>query len=321
MKDKYGRNIDYIRISVTDRCNLRCRYCIPDEQAPLLPKEQLLSFDEIVRFCRVLPELGIHRVKLTGGEPFAREDTPRLAAAIKKIDGIFQVTLTTNGTLLAEKIPALEAADVDGVNVSLDTLDEERFRALTRRPYLGQVKAGLEALNASSIPKIKLNCVPLEEINGDELEDIALLAKDGRMPVRFIEMMPVGSGREWTMIPEAAVKERLVAAFGPMTPVEGRLGNGPAAYYRFPAFSNPVGFISAMSHAFCEDCNRIRLTPDGFLRSCLFYGNGVDLKTILREENDDRQLARAVRQAIWEKPKRHPRGPAGEDRKMYQIGG
>ena len=321
MKDKYERNIDYIRISVTDRCNLRCRYCMPDEQVPVLPDGELLSFEEIERVCRILPKVGIRRIKLTGGEPLVRKGIAELITRLKKVEGIEQVTLTTNGTLLADRIKELEAAGIDGINVSLDTLDPERFGHLTQRRRLEDVLRGIEALQTSDIPRIKLNCVPMEEINGDELARLAALAKDSRLAVRFIEMMPVGNGQQWTMIPEQTVKDRLTAAFGPMTPAKGSFGSGPAAYYMLPGFRSPVGFISAMSHMFCSSCNRIRLTPDGFLKSCLFFGGGTDLKHLLRSGADEELLDAAVRETIWKKPRQHPDGQAEENRKMYQIGG
>ncbi len=325
MLDQFERNIDYLRISITDRCNLRCVYCMPEEGVEWMPHEEILSYEEILRLCRVFAALGIRKIKLTGGEPLCRKGVADLVREIKGVEGIDCVTLTTNGMTLAKQLPALVEAGLDGVNISLDTLDRKGFEALTRRDGLPQVLEGLHAALAVPGLSVKLNCVPTAR-NQDQLVPLARLARDHAVAVRFIELMPIGLGAGLDFQSEEQVRALLEGEFGPMTPCEERLGNGPCHYVNLSGFTGRIGFISAMSHNFCAQCNRVRLTAQGFLKTCLQYERGADLRAILRGGGSDEKLMQAVSQAIGEKPSRHHFEQAADQQAlerhgMSQIGG
>ena len=325
MRDGLGREIDYMRISVTDRCNLRCIYCMPEEGVPSLRHDQILRFSEIVRICRAAAELGIRRLKITGGEPLVRKGIPSLIRELKALPGIEQVTLTTNGLLLEEQLEDLIGAGLDAVTVSLDTLEEGRFREITRRDGLDAVLGGLRSvLTGGKIP-VKVNCVPLRGTAPEDFRRLAALARENPLHVRFIEMMPIGLGAGFPCITEAEMREILREETGELHPYGGSLGNGPARYYTAEGFRGKIGFISAVSHAFCEGCNRIRLTSDGYVKSCLQYDTGEDLRAVLNDP-DDGPLREALERAILRKPAHHgfgrERKPDGAERKgMSQIGG
>lgn len=322
MLDGERRGIDYLRISVTDRCNLRCVYCMPEEGVEWIAHEDILRYEEILRLCRIFAQLGVTKFKLTGGEPLVRRGLEQLVSGLKAIPGTRSVTLTTNGVLLKEQLPALLDAGLDGVNVSLDTLDRARYAALTRRDALDRVLDGLNA--ALSVPglNVKLNCVPAGDGGADWVE-LAGLAKNRPLAVRFIELMPIGLGRGLLPCSEAQVRRALEGAFGPMTPYDGTLGNGPCSYFTLPDFTGKIGFISAVSHKFCNRCNRVRLTAAGFLKTCLQYEAGSDLRPLLAR--DDGAIRAAIETAVWNKPAAHQfekRTVAhGEERIMSQIGG
>ena len=325
MIDRCQRDIDYIRISVTDRCNLRCVYCMPEEGVQWVPHNAVLSYEEILRLCRVFAGLGLSKIKLTGGEPLVRRGMDRLIADIKAIPGIRCVTLTTNGVLLAQQLPGLVSAGLDGVNISLDTLNREQFRAITRRDELDRVLAGLNAALDRPGLNVKINCLPMGR-NDDQLVPLVELARERPLSVRFIEVMPIGLGKDLTYRSEDEVRAMLEARFGPMEPFHGRLGNGPCHYCSLPGFAGKVGFISALSHQFCSECNRVRLTSEGFLKTCLQYELGVDLKALMQDGRDDAFLAEAVRQAIYNKPLQHHFADTSgqealEHHGMSQIGG
>ena len=325
MIDRCQRDIDYIRISVTDRCNLRCVYCMPEEGVQWVPHNAVLSYEEILRLCRVFAGLGLSKIKLTGGEPLVRRGMDRLIADIKAIPGIRCVTLTTNGVLLAQQLPGLVSAGLDGVNISLDTLNREQFRAITRRDELDRVLAGLNAALDCPGLNVKINCLPMGR-NDDQLVPLVELARERPLSVRFIEVMPIGLGKDLTYRSEDEVRAMLEARFGPMEPFHGRLGNGPCHYCSLPGFAGKVGFISALSHQFCSECNRVRLTSEGFLKTCLQYELGVDLKALMQDGRDDAFLAEAVRQAIYNKPLQHHFADTSgqealEHHGMSQIGG
>ena len=325
MIDRCQRDIDYIRISVTDRCNLRCVYCMPEEGVQWVPHNAVLSYEEILRLCRVFAGLGLSKIKLTGGEPLVRRGLDRFIADAKAIPGIQCVTLTTNGVLLAEQLPGLVSAGLDGVNISLDTLNREQFRAITRRDELDRVLAGLNAALECPGLNVKINCLPMGR-NDDQLVPLVELARERPLSVRFIEVMPIGLGKELTYRSEDEVRAMLEARFGPMEPFHGRLGNGPCHYFSLPGFAGKVGFISALSHQFCSECNRVRLTSEGFLKTCLQYELGVDLKALMQDGRDDAFLAEAVRQAIYNKPLQHHFADTSgqqalEHHGMSQIGG
>lgn len=325
MTDGTGRIIDYLRVSVTDRCNLRCVYCMPPQGVEPVPHREMLTLEEIGTICGAAARLGVTRVKLTGGEPLVRKGCPRLVEMLKSIPGIREVTMTTNGILLPRMLGELMAAGLDGVNISLDTLDPERYKALTRYPLEGDAQEAIQAALGAGL-RVKVNCVPIREHNDRDLEELAALARDRQLDVRFIELMPVGMGAALTPIPGEEVRQRLEAAFGPMEPYQGvPRGNGPAVYYSLPGFTGKIGFISAVSHRFCGDCNRVRLTSTGFLKLCLHYSDGVPLRELARSGAGEEELARVMAKAIHDKPLHHDFGgkeSAGWDRRtMSQIGG
>lgn len=325
MIDREGRWIDYLRISITDRCNLRCQYCMPECGVENMPHDQILQYDEILRIAGVMArELGLAKIKVTGGEPLVRRDCPELIRQLKALPGIQNVTLTTNGVELARQMPQLAQAGVDAINISLDTLDAEEFAHITRRDMLPQVLEGIRAAQAFPQVLLKLNVVPIAE-QDETLLELAALAREYPIHVRFIEMMPIGFGRKYRSRSEAELVELLGQRFGPLTPVEGNYGNGPGHYYAVPGFQGRVGFISAISHKFCDSCNRVRLTADGYLKTCLQYESGRDLREMLRTGCTDAQLCAAIREAILAKPACHHftevNCPDAEHRAMSQIGG
>lgn len=326
MKDRFGRIIEYMRVSVTDRCNLRCIYCMPEDGVDCVMHDDILTFDEIVRVCRIGTELGISRVKLTGGEPLVRRGLSDLLSMIKEIPGIEQVTLTTNGTLLRDKIDELVSHGLDGVNVSLDTLDPGRYEKLTRGGNLNDVLAGLEAALGFPGLRVRINCVPMTDTLPTELTDLAALARKYKTDVRFIELMPIGLGKKFHPVNGTDVYHVLEERFGQGDRCYGKFGNGPAVYVRFPGFRGKIGFIDAVSHKFCDTCNRVRLTSEGYLKSCLQYETGVDLRNLLRGGVSDAEIANAMRSAVYNKPSGHrfseePEDSTMEKKDMSQIGG
>lgn len=324
MIDGIGRNIDYLRISIIDRCNLRCVYCMPEEGVDAVSHEEILSYEEILRLVRAFAKLGIHKIKLTGGEPLVRKNVAYLVNELKKIEGITQVTLTTNGILLAETIDSLAEAGLDGINLSLDTLNPEVFQKITRRNSFDRVMEGLRA--AFKYPQIplKVNCVPMG-IEGQDVLEMAELARKYPVHVRFIEMMPIGLGKQFEFCSEEYILQGLKERYGDYVPYEKCLGNGPGHYYTFEGFQGKIGFVSAISHKFCESCNRVRLTSQGYLKTCLQYDVGVDLKQLLREGAAEEELCCAIEAAILRKPLGHQFGSQveshGEEHMMAQIGG
>ena len=325
MKDQYQRNIDYMRVSVTDRCNLRCRYCMPKD-IELLPMEEILSFEEILEIVRQAASLGIRKIKITGGEPLVRKNCTGLIAKIRETEGIEKVTLTTNGILLPEYIEDLKAAGIDGINISLDTLRKDRFQEITGFDALDQVLAGIDAsLNAGI--RTKINTVLQKGVNDGEWQDLMLLAKDRPLDVRFIEMMPIGYGAVSTGVSDIELRSKIRELY-PGTEEDHTVhGNGPAVYVRIPGFCGGVGFIAAINEKFCKDCNRIRLTSAGRIKPCLCYGDSFDLREILRTKEGperDALLKETLQKAITYKPKEHcfeAKSSVTEKKKMSQIGG
>ena len=325
MKDQYQRNIDYMRVSVTDRCNLRCRYCMPKD-IELLPMEEILSFEEILEIIHQAASLGIRKIKITGGEPLVRKNCTGLIAKIRETEGIEKVTLTTNGILLPEYIEDLKAAGIDGINISLDTLRKDRFQEITGFDALDQVLAGIDAsLNAGI--RTKINTVLQKGVNDGEWQDLMLLAKDRPLDVRFIEMMPIGYGAVSTGVSDIELRSKIRELY-PGTEEDHTVhGNGPAVYVRIPGFCGGVGFIAAINEKFCKDCNRIRLTSAGRIKPCLCYGDSFDLREILRTKEGperDALLKETLQKAITYKPKEHcfeAKSSVTEKKKMSQIGG
>lgn len=326
MIDRCGRNIDYLRISVTDRCNLRCIYCMPEEGIRLTDREKILQEPEILRICQVMAELGITKIKITGGEPLVRSRIPELIRQIREIPGIEKVTLTTNGILLKDQMKALAEAGLDSLNISLDTLDRECFRKVTRRDLLDGTLAGIKEAMKYPEVQLKINCVPLG-FKEQDLCAVAELAHEKPVHVRFIEMMPIGYGSSFAGMPQAKIVALLEKKYGKLSPYEGKpLGNGPCTYYTVGGFQGKIGFISAISHKFCSQCNRIRLTSQGYLKTCLQYTAGRDLRAVLRSGGTDEELKDMIRAALAEKPDGHHfREKAKEDDTeslcMSQIGG
>ena len=326
MFDAKGRNIHYLRLSVTDLCNLRCRYCMPDG-VEKLEREDILTYEEFLRLAALFAKCGVDTVRVTGGEPLVRKGVDYLVAQLKGIPGIRRVTMTTNGVLLAKQLPALLSAGLDSVNISLDTLRPEVFQRITARDGFSHVMEGLRAALDSGIP-VKLNCVPQVGVNEGELEALAALAKDKPLQVRFIEMMPIGYGAAMPCISGPELLARLQKRWPGLAPLPAQesaaLGDGPAVYYTAPGWQGSVGFIAAVHGKFCASCNRVRLTSQGFLRPCLASEAGCDLKTLLRSGATDEKLLKAIQTTIWEKPLEHHfecKQNIPATRGMYRIGG
>ena len=322
MFDSTRREIHYLRLSVTDLCNLRCRYCMPDG-VEKLEREAVLTYEEFLRLAALFAQCGIDTVRVTGGEPLVRKNVAQLVAGLKDIPGIRKVTMTTNGILLAQQLPALLAAGLDSVNISLDTLRPEVFRQITARDDFAAVQAGLQAALESGIP-VKLNCVPQAGVNEGELEDLAALAENRPLQVRFIEMMPIGYGAAMPCISGPEMRQRFARRWPELQPLtEAAFGDGPAVYYTVPGWQGSIGFIAAVHGKFCASCNRVRLTSQGFLRPCLASEAGCDLRALLRSGADDTQLLAAIRETIWAKPREHHFEDSSmpATRGMYRIGG
>ena len=325
MLDKLNRKIDYLRISVIDRCNLRCVYCMPEEGIESIPHDEILTYDEILRICEIVSELGIRKIKITGGEPLVRKDIVNLIRDIKNIDKIEQVTLTTNGILLHEMLDDLYDAGIDAINISLDTLNKDNFKKITRRDGLEKVLMSIDKAYDLGI-RVKINCLAIRDFNLRELVEIASFAKDREIDVRFIELMPIGFGKKYNQIDNDEILSILESRFGTFEIVTEKRGNGPAKYYRNQNMKGCIGFISAISHEFCESCNRIRLTSSGFLKLCLHYNKGIDLKAPIRSGISDEDLKVLIHDTIWNKPLSHKFGHTNgekdiEVKNMVQIGG
>ncbi len=382
MRDGLGREIDYLRISVTDKCNLRCKYCMPPEGVKSVPHEEVLTLEEILRLVGIMEQLGIRKVRLTGGEPMVRKNLLWLVEQIHRLPGIEEIAMTTNGTMFAEQAEDYRKAGLTAVNISLDTLNPERFRKITGGHIAGKCVVGEDMQRNSAVEEImrkgvklrdgqgvdsvlcsvdealqqnlrvKINCVPCLEMNGEDIESMAGLARDQNIDVRFIELMPIGCGREYTGLSSEEILARLERVYGAACKVErksgpaadtgeecsggipgavGRNTDGPAEYYHFPGFIGRIGFISPISHKFCKECNRIRLTCEGRLKLCLHYDRGLELKPLLRGGASDEEIKERILAALQEKPAEHhfraqaaDKAEANEDeeqRKMVQIGG
>lgn len=305
MVDQFGRRIEYLRISVTDKCNLRCLYCMPEEGLPWLRRDEILDYEEIADVVRVMAGLGLKRLRITGGEPLVRKDLPVLVEMLDGIEGIGNIALSTNAVLLKDQADALRTAGIDRINVSLDSLDGERLDEIVRRPgSFEKIMAGLDAAERVGFAPIKINVVLMRGRNDDEIADFAALTRERPWHVRFIELMPTGSNLDLSVEGFVSCQEALrrVRALGELEPVEGPVGNGPATYYRFPGAPGTVGVITPMSHNFCDRCNRMRLTADGHLRPCLFGDIQTNLRDPLRRGED---LIPLIRHTLEIKPEKH----------------
>ncbi len=325
MKDHFNRTIDYMRISITDRCNLRCKYCMPRD-IELTSMDNLLTYEEILRVAAAAGGLGIKKLKVTGGEPLVRKGCVRLVRELKQLPGIEQVTLTTNGVLLGESLAELAAAGLDGVNISLDTLRRERFTEITGRDNLQAVLDNIEKAIASGIP-VKLNVVLQKGLNEDEWAQLAGLARDHRLDVRFIELMPIGFGKSAKGVSGDELLGNMKERWPDIARDPEIHGNGPAVYYHVPGWQGSIGLISAIHGKFCDSCNRIRLTSMGKLKPCLCYGDTVDLVPLLRSGADsdiDQRLKEAIATAVAGKPAEHcfeQVSGVTETSQMVSIGG
>ena len=322
--DQFGRTIEYLRISVTDRCNFRCRYCMPVEGLPWLPKADILSYEEIREVVSQLAPMGLRRIRITGGEPTIRPQLSTLVRFIREVSAVEDIALSTNGVKLRELAPQLAAAGLDRVNISADSLQADRIVAIARRDLGFDPIAAATAAERAGLLPIKLNVVVMRGVNDDEIVDFARLTLEHPWHVRFIELMPVGALEPLTdehVVPSDEVLSRIQHALGALTSAAGpSRGNGPAAYYQLDGAAGSIGVITPMTHTYCGSCNRVRLTADGRLRTCLFGDHEVDLREPLRA---GLALAPFVRQALADKPREHAllSHRVGGLRALSQVGG
>ncbi|MBN2059844.1 MAG: GTP 3',8-cyclase MoaA [Deltaproteobacteria bacterium] len=324
--DNNHRKINYLRLSMTDRCNLRCIYCMPEEGVNFLPHNEILTYEEMLRLVNLCVLNGIRKVRLTGGEPLVRKGIIPFIERLCQIEGLEDITLTTNGVLLKKFARPLRECGICRVNVSMDTLRPERFLKIARKDYFERVWEGIEEAESAGFNPIKINVVAMRGTNDDEILDFARLTFRKPYHVRFIEMMPVGEKNGWSFNKFLSIGEILnsIKALGPVIPVESAPLDGPAQRYKLEGSKGEIGFIGALSNHFCEKCNRLRLTADGHLRGCLFSEDETDIKTPLREGKDDSHLLEIIRNAILNKPRDHGLdiyGPRKCVRSMNSIGG
>jgi GTP 3',8-cyclase len=324
--DSFGRVHNNLRISVTDRCNIRCVYCMP-EAVTFLPRASLLSFEEIERFVRVAATLGIDKIRLTGGEPLVRRDLPELVARIVAIPGIQDVGLTTNGILLGPMAQALRDAGLRRINVSLDTMDPRKFQELTRRTGFEQVIEGIHAARAAGFDPVKINAIALKGVTEEDVVPLARFARSHGLELRFIEYMPLDAGDRWErgkVLYAAEILDLLTTGIGPLAPAPDQDPRAPAVDYDFLDGQGRVGLIASVSRPFCMSCNRIRLTAEGKLRNCLFSLEETDIRALLRGDAADAEIARALRESVagkWEGHEINTSRFIKPERLMHAIGG
>ena len=304
MKDKLGRDIDYLRLSITDRCNLRCQYCMGDKDIVFLPKEELLTVEEITKVVEVFSELGIKKIRITGGEPLVRKNFREIIERINNLDVIEEINITTNGIRLEEELEFLSTKKIHSLNISLDTLKEELYREITGGGDLNKVLSALHKALQLKFKRIKLNVVLVRGKNDSEIMDFVKLTELYPVDVRFIELMPIGMGKEYVPISNDEVKE-LISLERKLIPFDEKIGSGPAKYYKTENGKGCVGFITPISHNFCEKCNRVRITPEGFLKLCLHWNKGINLKEVIRSGADKEVLKSYIESAIYNKPDKH----------------
>lgn len=325
--DSFGRVHSDLRISVTDRCNIRCFYCMPEENIRFKPRGELLSFEEIERFVRVAAQLGIDKLRITGGEPLVRRNLDRLIGRLAQVQGIADIALTTNGLLLAEQAEALRAAGLRRLNISLDAMDSETFRQISRRDGFERIFQGIDAAQRLRFEKIKLNAIAIRGITERQIVPLAAFAREQRLELRFIEFMPLDAQGSWQaeqVLSGAEIRATLEAKFGPLLPIAGGNPHQPAVDYHFADGGGTIGFINPVSQPFCSDCNRLRLTAEGQVRNCLFSIEEWDARALLRGGASDEQLADLLRDCVRHKKAGH--GINSDEfvrpsRAMFQIGG
>ncbi len=326
LTDSFGRVHSDLRISVTDHCNIRCFYCMPEKGAKFAPVHSLLNFEQIARFASTAVRLGIRKIRLTGGEPLLRPKLPDLIAALGEIGGIRDLALTTNAVLLAEAAPSLYAAGLRRLNIHLDTLDRERFRAITRRDDFNRVLNGIDAAQAAGFTAIKLNAVAIKGLTEPDVISLVRFGRERNIEVRFIEFMPLDGQQIWSLdrvLTADQMIAMLASEFGPLTPVPDADPRAPATEYQFED-GHRVGFIASVSRPFCLNCNRLRLTADGKLRYCLFAREETGIKQLLEREDSEAELEAAIRSTVWKKWAGHDINRASfiaPQRPMYSIGG
>ena len=305
--DPYRRKINYLRISVTDRCNLRCRYCMPEEGISLTPHGEILTYEEILRIVRVFGCEGISKIRLTGGEPLIRKGIVDFISRLSQVETVKDLSLTTNGILLKDLARDLKDAGLKRINISLDSLRRERFHQITRRDDFERVWGGIEEAISLELFPIKINMVAIKGVNDDEIESFARLTLHLPLTVRYIEYMPSGNGDSWKETDLLTIPQiqHLLENLGPLIPLSPDRWDGPARRFRIDGSIGEIGFIGAISSHFCSDCNRLRLTPDGKIRTCLFSDQEIDLKEIMRKGGSDDDLKERLLTALEAKPERH----------------
>jgi cyclic pyranopterin phosphate synthase len=324
--DSFGRVHDNLRLSVTDRCNIRCFYCMPEEGIQFQPRQEILSFEEITRFARVAAGLGITKLRITGGEPLVRKDLPDLIAMLAAIPGIRDIALTTNAVLLADLATPLRVAGLSRLNIHLDTLDRDRFRQITRRDDLARVLAGIDAAQRAGFP-VKLNAVAVKGLIEDDILPLARFGRERGIEVRYIEFMPLDAQGIWDrsgVLTAAEILQILADGIGPLDEVPDRDPRAPATEYAFSDGVGRIGFIASISKPFCGNCNRIRLTADGHIRYCLFAVDETEVKTLLRSQASGAEIAAAIRSTVSQKWAGHEINSSkfvAPPRPMYAIGG
>ncbi|HEX4414215.1 MAG TPA: GTP 3',8-cyclase MoaA [Lacipirellulaceae bacterium] len=325
--DTHGRVHTSLRISVTDRCNIRCFYCMPDENIRFRPWDEILTFEEITRFASVVSQMGVRRLRLTGGEPLVRSDLPRLVKMLAELPLIEDLALTTNGILLADFAAELRSAGLMRLNISLDTLDEATFQRISRREGLHRVLAGIEAAQRAGFEKIRLNAIAIQGLTEDEVIPLARFARERGLELRFIEYMPLDADQHWQsrdVLNGAAIRRILEDEFGPLLPVEPPHASQPASDFVYADGAGNIGLIQPVSQPFCEACDRLRLTAEGQIRNCLFSTAEWDARNILRHGGTDDELADLVRDCVREKAAAHGINTiefVRPERAMFQIGG
>jgi GTP 3',8-cyclase len=327
LTDTLGRVHTSLRISVTDRCNIRCFYCMPNENVRFRPRDEILTFEEIARFVRVVAQMGVHRLRLTGGEPLVRAELPRLVRMLAGIPGIDDLALTTNGILLDEQAAELRAAGLQRLNISLDTLSEETFQKISRREGLDRVLAGIAAAQHAGFTNIRINAIAIQGLTETEIIPLARFTRDRGLELRFIEYMPLDAEQHWQstdVLDGETIRRILESEFGPLVPVRRPHASQPAADFEYSDGRGRVGLIQPVTQSFCGDCDRLRLTAEGRVRNCLFSTAEWDARALLRGDGTDDEIADLVRDSIRAKAPAHGINTVDfirPERAMYQIGG